>query len=155
MAARQTLSVLFIELAENSKTLDDPAPFCWPDWKATVGVETVPWHPRATAAVLPPPPERKKQFTDADVAAVQAFAKGFLATDKAKRSTFIYNARRNNHKHGMGVMNQYIQQRWPAWNLNAIFDKELEDEGLTMENSALPDLSGVSTGIYVGALVLT
>ncbi|KAI0351817.1 hypothetical protein OH77DRAFT_1439107, partial [Trametes cingulata] len=142
MAPRKSYVNSFLEFAKATGTAesdDGPAPFCWAEWKETIIDEVVPWAKNATPVNC--------DLMQENIEAIQAFADGYYAC-KGNAATEAYLKAKKNAE-GKRIMDDYIKRQWPIWGLNRIIDDILRENGITLSELALPDLTGVRSTPWV------
>ncbi|KAL7283875.1 hypothetical protein ACG7TL_001145 [Trametes sanguinea] len=124
---------LWLDIVPDTQTMDDPAPFCWPDFESAV-VDTIPiYSPRATPSNC--------KATSTDIAAAQAYASAYWASDD--RIKFDRAAANNQHAAGRKVVIDYLHKTRRAWGIQSKIDEALEQVGITLYVIAQPDLGGI------------
>ncbi|KAL7283873.1 hypothetical protein ACG7TL_001143 [Trametes sanguinea] len=123
---------LWLDLVPETNTMDDPAPFCWEDFKAAV-VDAIPiYSPRATP--------KNCDATKAEIEAAQAYATAYWASDD--RIKFDRAAARNQHAAGRKAVIDYFHKTRATWKIQSKIDQALEDYGINLYAMAQPDLGG-------------
>ncbi|OSC96140.1 hypothetical protein PYCCODRAFT_1429271, partial [Trametes coccinea BRFM310] len=124
---------LWLDLVPETNTMDDPAPFCWEDFKAAV-VDAIPiYSPRATP--------KNCDATKAEIEAAQAYATAYWASDD--RIKFDRAAARNQHAAGRKAVIDYFHKTRATWKIQSKIDQALEDYGINLYAIAQPDLGGI------------
>ncbi|KAL7278841.1 hypothetical protein ACG7TL_007858 [Trametes sanguinea] len=124
---------LWLDFVVDTSTMDDPAPFCWPDFKLAV-VDTVPiFSPHATPS--------NTNTSISEIQAAQAYATGYWASDD--RIKFDRAAAKNQHAAGRKAVVDYLHKKRAEWKIQSKVDAALEENGVNMHAIAQPDLGGV------------
>ncbi|OSC96150.1 hypothetical protein PYCCODRAFT_1429262, partial [Trametes coccinea BRFM310] len=124
---------LWLDFVADTQTMDDPAPFCWPEFQSAV-VKVVPiFSPNAT------PSECNTTMTD--IQAAQAYATTYWASDD--RIKFDRAAAKNQHAAGRKAVIDYLHKKRAGWHIQSKTDEALEENGITMHAIAQPDLGGI------------
>lgn len=135
---------LFLEFTLATNTLDDPAPFCWPEFQSTVTSEAPPWSPRAT-------PE-ETGLSSEEITSVKDFASAYWAPVAVGPRISIWHGASKNSKMGGGraALEKWIRTKRTSWSLNTKFDAAMEAGGVTVSTMAADGLTRVRSSDCCG-----
>ncbi|KAI9065020.1 hypothetical protein FKP32DRAFT_1675107 [Trametes sanguinea] len=124
---------LWLDFVADTDTMDDPALFCWPDFKSAV-VDAIPiFSPQATPSNC--------DATTAEIQAAQAYANAYWASED--RLKFDRAAAGNQHAAGRKAVIDFLHKKRAPWKIQSTIDNALINGGINIYVMAQPDLGGI------------